>query len=437
MQKPLRKQDCRIFEFADFRVEMAERVLKRQGQLVSLRPKLFDLLVFLLEHRGVILEKDEITSAVWGGLSQGSADHPSANLTVNISNLRHALGDDSERPMFIETVPYRGYRFIALVRVEEATQAKPVETRLAVMSAASGGGHQMFSSVAEAAAGKAPAARLEAAAESQAGPAADIELPARSNQTSEAPLVSKTAALWQSSHWKLIAVSAVLAGAVWLVWAMAAQRNSQAAKKDSLSGSARPPVVTENNAAALPRIDAIEPASPTAWIGDKVIKVRGFGFQPGLSVMMLFPGGGSATLSGTQLLDVQPDEFTMLVDFNNNPGEYRIRIHSPEDLHSDWFVFDVSPISLLPQITDIKQIGFIEGSPTKARVDIIGSNFLQHAHAVLFYPDGQTEYLTSSRITSGLFQVTFDLRGMTGPFRLQIQNAGKGSNLFSFSISKP
>ena len=98
---------------------------------------------------------------------------------------------------------------------------------------------------------------------------------------------------------------------------------------------------------------------------------------------MLFPGGGSATLSGTQLLDVQPDEFTMLVDFNNNPGEYRIRIHSPEDLHSDWFVFDVSPISLLPQITDIKQIGFIEGSPTKARVDIIGSNFLQHAHAVL------------------------------------------------------
>ncbi len=436
MQKPLRKQDCRIFEFADFRVEMAERVLKRQGQSVSLRPKLFDLLVFLLEHRGVILEKDEITSAVWGELSQGSADHPFANLTVNISNLRCALGDDSERPMFIETVPYRGYRFIALVRVEEATQAKPVEMRLAAMNTASGGGHQVFSSVAEAAAGKAPVARLEAVSESQASPAAEIELPARSNPNSGAPQVIERAMPWRSLRWKLIAVSAVLAVAVWLVWAMAVQRNSHAARKDSLDGSARPPAVAENNAAALPRIDAIEPASPTAWIGDKVIKVRGVGFQPGLSVMMVFPGNGSAMLSGTQLLDVRPDEFTMLVDFNNNSGEYRIRIHSPEEQHSDWFVFDVSPIGLLPQITDIKQIGLIEGLPAKARIDIIGSNFLQHAHAVLFYPDGQTEYLTNSRVTSELFQTAFDPRGMTGPFKLQIQNAGKGSNLVSFSLSK-
>lgn len=445
MQNQLRKQDYRIFEFADFRVEMAERLLKRQGQPVSLRPKLFDLLVFLLEHRGVILEKDEITNAVWGRLSLGSAEHPSANLTVNISSLRHALGDDSERPMFIETIPYRGYRFIALVRVEEAAQPKPAEMRLAAMSAASGGGHQMFSPMAEATAGKLPVARLESAAEPPANPAAGIRLSASSSPNSEAPPASKAAGWW-SLRWKLIVASAVLAAAaVWLAWAIVPQKNSAAASKALRSSNADRPAVAENNAAAPPQIEAIEPATPAAWIGDKPITVRGSGFRPGLSVIMLFPGGGSATLSGTQVPNVRPDEFTMLVDFNNNPGEYRIRVNLPEgsleELNSGWFVFDVSSINLMPNITNIKQTNRqtsrTESRPDKAHIAVTGSNFLQSAHAVLFYPDGQTEYLTNARVTSELFQAAFDPRGMTGPFKLQIQNAGKGSNLVSFYLFNP
>ncbi|MGH9847795.1 MAG: winged helix-turn-helix domain-containing protein, partial [Blastocatellia bacterium] len=51
------KQDSRVYEFADFRLETAERILSCDGKVVPLRPKLFELLVFLIERRGEILEK--------------------------------------------------------------------------------------------------------------------------------------------------------------------------------------------------------------------------------------------------------------------------------------------------------------------------------------------------------------------------------------------
>lgn len=422
----MRTNDRRIFEFAEFRLDMAEHVLTRNGQAISLRPKLFELLVFFLEHRGEVLEKDEITSGVWGSLSQGSADQPSANLTVNISNLRQALGDDSEKPMFIETLPHRGYRFIALVRVAEPRQARQAETRLAAVSAVSGGGHQVFSSTYETAAATVAPRWAESASNAKvAAPASaadQAESLARPEQSRRVPKLSRRA---------LVVVSIALLAITTFIMAWAMGKPNEAPQPEAVNSYGN---LTGKEPANAPHIDFMEPASPLAWIGDKPLKIHGSGFQPGSTVLMVFPSGGSATLNGVAVQNVTSNELTMIVDFNNNPGQYRIRVNSPEGTNSSWFVFDVSPANLLPVVTEVRQIGTSNG---KVRIAVSGSNFSQSVHAVVLYPDGQKDYLPGPRVSGESFQGAFDPRGMTGTFQLQIQNMGKGSNVVSFNVSNP
>jgi DNA-binding winged helix-turn-helix (wHTH) protein/TolB-like protein len=99
-----------IYEIGPFRLDAQERVLVRGGEAVSLIPKAFDLLVVLVESRGRLLEKDELLRCVWPDsfVEEG-------NLAQNISVIRKALGE-SETTKYIETVPRRGYRFVASVK---------------------------------------------------------------------------------------------------------------------------------------------------------------------------------------------------------------------------------------------------------------------------------------------------------------------------------
>src|SRR5262245_26490462 len=122
----MQRQDHRIYEFGNFRLDLGERVLSRDGEIIPLRPKLFDLLQFLIENGGRLLKKDEITNAVWGAVSQGAPDQPAANLTVNISSLRQILGDDADKAMFIETVANWGYRFMAPVKIIQIEAPNPL-----------------------------------------------------------------------------------------------------------------------------------------------------------------------------------------------------------------------------------------------------------------------------------------------------------------------
>jgi len=100
-----------IYEFGTFRLDATERLLLRDGADVPLTPKVFDLLLALVERRGRLLEKDELLKAVWR-----DAVVEEANLSANISILRKALGDGENGLRYIETVPKRGYRFVASVR---------------------------------------------------------------------------------------------------------------------------------------------------------------------------------------------------------------------------------------------------------------------------------------------------------------------------------
>ncbi|HSE37336.1 MAG TPA: transcriptional regulator, partial [Blastocatellia bacterium] len=103
-------QTKRIYEFGPFRVDVAEKVLLRDGRPEALPPKAFEVLLILLERSGHIVEKDELMNRVWAGsfVEEG-------NLKVAVSVLRKAL-ERGAKLQFIETVPRRGYRFTADVR---------------------------------------------------------------------------------------------------------------------------------------------------------------------------------------------------------------------------------------------------------------------------------------------------------------------------------
>jgi DNA-binding winged helix-turn-helix (wHTH) protein/tetratricopeptide (TPR) repeat protein len=97
-----------LYEFAPFRVYPAEGKVVRDGKVVPLAPRAFEILLVLLRNRGRLVTKDALMDAVWPDTAVEMG-----NLPFNISVLRKALGD-AEDHRFIETVPKRGYRFVGL-----------------------------------------------------------------------------------------------------------------------------------------------------------------------------------------------------------------------------------------------------------------------------------------------------------------------------------
>lgn len=104
----MEQQGNHSYEFGRFRLKVAERVLLREGEIVPLTPKVFDILLTLVENRGQVVSKEDLMRRVWP-----STFVEEGNLTQNISLLRKALGESPGGVQFIETVPRRGYRFVA------------------------------------------------------------------------------------------------------------------------------------------------------------------------------------------------------------------------------------------------------------------------------------------------------------------------------------
>jgi len=96
-----------IYEFGPFRFDPTEHSLLRNGSPIALTEKAFQVLVVLIERGGHLVERSELVDAVWG-----DAFIEEGNLTVTISMLRKALGDDRKKNKVIETIAKRGYRFL-------------------------------------------------------------------------------------------------------------------------------------------------------------------------------------------------------------------------------------------------------------------------------------------------------------------------------------
>ena len=112
-------QPKHIYEFGPYRLIPSERQLLRENQPVPLTPKTFDLLVVLVENSGHLIGKEELLHRIWP-----DSFVEEANLSVNMTALRRALGEGPDDHQYVETVPRHGYRFVADVKERSANGAK-------------------------------------------------------------------------------------------------------------------------------------------------------------------------------------------------------------------------------------------------------------------------------------------------------------------------
>jgi DNA-binding winged helix-turn-helix (wHTH) protein len=106
--------NTRVYQFDGFEADPTDRSLRRNGSTISLTPKVFDLLVALLQKPGEVVEKDALMAELWP-----DSFVEESNLAQNMAVLRKALGDSPKEPKYIVTVPGRGYRLIADVQTSD------------------------------------------------------------------------------------------------------------------------------------------------------------------------------------------------------------------------------------------------------------------------------------------------------------------------------
>ncbi len=109
------------YEFGPFRLDVQAGELRRGQERLEIRPKVFDLLVYLIEHRGTLLTKETLLEEVWGDVVVSET-----SLSRTVADLRELLGDDADEPRYVQTTRKRGYKFVA--PVEEIRAAPKVES---------------------------------------------------------------------------------------------------------------------------------------------------------------------------------------------------------------------------------------------------------------------------------------------------------------------
>src|SRR5262245_49578949 len=123
--------DRTIFRFATFELDCRSRELREGTRRVRLQDQPFEILRLMLEHPGDVVTRDQLRQRLWPDGTFVDFEH---SLNAAIKRLRAALGDDADHPRFVETVPRRGYRFIAALAVPDVVADGPVpKLRLAVL----------------------------------------------------------------------------------------------------------------------------------------------------------------------------------------------------------------------------------------------------------------------------------------------------------------
>jgi TolB-like protein/DNA-binding winged helix-turn-helix (wHTH) protein len=114
---------ARMVRFATFEVDLNARELRKGGVKIKVHGQPFEVLAMLLERPGEIVPREELKQKLWPTDTFVDFDH---GVNTAINRLREALGDSAENPRFVETIPRRGYRFVAPVELPAALpETKP------------------------------------------------------------------------------------------------------------------------------------------------------------------------------------------------------------------------------------------------------------------------------------------------------------------------
>ena len=109
---PLKTQPAATLRFGAFELDLRAGELRKKGVRIRLQEQPLQVLTVLLQHPGGVVTREELCSEIWTADTFVDFDN---SLNTAVNKLREALGDSSENPRFIETLPRRGYRFIAPV----------------------------------------------------------------------------------------------------------------------------------------------------------------------------------------------------------------------------------------------------------------------------------------------------------------------------------
>src|SRR6201982_3836127 len=113
--EPLRRTS--VVRFGTFEVSFESGEIRKEGLRIRVQQQPLKLLQILLERPGEVVSREHLRNQLWANESFGDFDQA---VNIAIGKLRNALGDSAENPRFIETLPKRGYRFIADVSVVDA-----------------------------------------------------------------------------------------------------------------------------------------------------------------------------------------------------------------------------------------------------------------------------------------------------------------------------
>ena len=109
----------RTWRFGVFELDASSGELRRNGTIVKLREQPTRILVLLLEHAGQMVTREQLRQHLWPSDTFVDFDH---SLNAAVMKLREALGDSADKPLYIETIPRKGYRFVAPVSNPTYTQ---------------------------------------------------------------------------------------------------------------------------------------------------------------------------------------------------------------------------------------------------------------------------------------------------------------------------
>src|SRR5580765_8144764 len=118
---------ARYVRFGPFHIDQQRQQVYRNGSRLRLQGKVFQVLMVLLQKQGEVVTREELKQALWPADTHVNYD---ANVNTTVNKLRQALGESTDKPLYIETIPRKGYSFISSAEFSEvpfpaSSQPKP------------------------------------------------------------------------------------------------------------------------------------------------------------------------------------------------------------------------------------------------------------------------------------------------------------------------